>query len=259
MSIKNIAPIFLAVLSFVSQAAETEFSKITYLQQGWTPQERAEYYWTSQGSALLSYDIYLNLELPGSSELFNSARNANKLGLLMDPSNQAINPDNLPVGISKEVIEKGQFTGTYAGLTCAACHTGQIQHQGKQIRIDGGVANRFDINSWIRSLSTSLDETLKDPKKFQKLFARIKAKDPKVDESSLKARLEKDASHVKDLVNYEFLAPFPPGPGRMDALGSIHNVSQAITPRLASNLHPTAAPVKPPFLWYAPHSAWGRR
>ena len=48
-------------------------SKVTYLNQAWSEQDRADYYWLSQGSALISYDIYLALKLADSNELFNSA------------------------------------------------------------------------------------------------------------------------------------------------------------------------------------------
>lgn len=55
------------------------------LNQGWSAEQRADYYWGSQGSALISYDIYLALQQAGSKELFNSAGHADKVGLLMDP------------------------------------------------------------------------------------------------------------------------------------------------------------------------------
>ena len=32
--------------------------KLVYLNQGWSAEERADFYWAPQGSALMSYDIY---------------------------------------------------------------------------------------------------------------------------------------------------------------------------------------------------------
>jgi hypothetical protein len=34
------------------------------------------------------------------------------------------------------------------GVTCAACHTGQLTYEGKRIRIDGG-AGKFDFMAYI--------------------------------------------------------------------------------------------------------------
>lgn len=236
-------------------AAQPPNGAIVYLDQGWSPQERAEYYWGSQGSALLSYDIYLALEVAGSQDLFNATANSDRYGLLSDPPDAKNNPDGLPIGIAKAMVPTGQFKGVYAGMTCAACHTGQLQIGGKQIRIDGGINNRIDAVGWVRALSASLDATLADPTRFQRMLKRIRARGP-VDEADLRKRLRSDAAVVQALVRNEFVVPFPAGPGRMDALGSINNALSAVNTHIPENTRPTLAPVKPPFLWNAPQSAW---
>ena len=231
-------------------------SQLIRLNQGWNDQQRADYYWTSQGSALISYDIYLALQLAGSNELFNSAAHADKVGLLMDEPDSKNNPDNLPIGISKTVVPSGQFAGTYMGMTCAACHTGQIQYQGKQIRIDGGVASRFNLVAWIKSLSESLNATVSDSARFQAMLKNIQKTNPSIGEKELKTRLQKDADIVNAQVKHSFVLPSLPGPGRVDALASIHNNFMGIQTGILSNVYPSIAPVKPPFLWNAPQSAW---
>lgn len=127
-SIRQTAKHFILSLATIvaTSAAMAQAPAVNYLDQAWTAQDRADYYWTSQGSALLSYDIYLALEAAGTADLFNSAAHSDRMGLLIDPPNFAQNPDNLPVGVAKASITVGQYRGTYAGLTCAACHTGQI-------------------------------------------------------------------------------------------------------------------------------------
>lgn len=240
----------------ISNAIALESTELIRLNQGWSAQQRSDYYWGSQGSALISYDIYLALQQAGSSELFNSSSHADKVGLLIDPPDSKVNPDGLPVGISKTVISSGQFSGTYMGMTCAACHTGQIQYQGKQIRIDGGAANRFNIVAWIRSLSDSLNATLADPVRFQAMFKSIQKTNPSLDEKELKNRLQKDAGIAEAQVKNSFVVPFMPGPGRVDALASIHNNFMGIQTGQLANIYPAIAPVKPPFLWNAPQSAW---
>ena len=230
-------------------------TSVVYLDQAWSPQDRAAYYWTSQGSALLSYDIYLGLEVAGSNELFNSASNSDRVGLLvadLDPKN---NPDGLPIGVNKTVVPSGQFKGVYAGMTCAACHTGQIQYKGKQIRIEGGAANRIDLNTWLRSLSAALDATRTDPARFQRMLERVRSRGP-VDEADLRQRLERDAADLHTIVTNFIVVPSPPGPGRTDAANEIWNLIAAIRTNIPENTFPNLAPVKPPFLWNAPQSAW---
>jgi hypothetical protein len=39
---------------------------VVHLNQGWSAQDRLRYYYTSQGSAALSYDILLNIETPNN-------------------------------------------------------------------------------------------------------------------------------------------------------------------------------------------------
>jgi hypothetical protein len=47
----------------VQQPVFSAQPEIIRLEQGWSQQQRADYYWTSQGSALISYDIYLALKV----------------------------------------------------------------------------------------------------------------------------------------------------------------------------------------------------
>jgi mono/diheme cytochrome c family protein len=231
------------------------FSDIVYLNQAWSKNDRDTFYWQPQGSALLSYDIYLALTLPDSSERFNSRTNADRVGLLVDPTPNSKNPDNLPIGVAKSVVTQGDLKGAYAGLTCAACHTNQLQYQGKQIRIDGGTANRFDVLLWLQTLSKSIDEPLNNPASFQSLLKRIKETGP-VDEIDLRARLKVDAEFIRLQLTQSFVVPFAPGPGRTDAFAEEINTVNAIHTGIFVNSRPALAPVKPPFLWNASQSAW---
>lgn len=173
----------------------------------------------------------------------------------LDPKN---NPDVLPIGITKTSVSTGQFKGVYMGMTCAACHTGQVQYKGQQIRIDGGVANRFNLIEWIRTLADALNQTASDPARFQAMAIEIKKTNRSIDVADLKKRLLADAEIVNMQAKYGFILPSLPGPGRLDALGSIHNSLLAINTGNLENAYPTPAPVKPPFLWNVPQSAWAQ-
>jgi hypothetical protein len=51
-------------------AAQSTSGPVTYLNQAWSQADREWYYHFSQGSAAVSYDIFLNLEVADSQELF---------------------------------------------------------------------------------------------------------------------------------------------------------------------------------------------
>ncbi len=107
-------------------AAQSTSDGVIYLNQAWSQDDREWYYSFSQGSAVLSYDIFLNLEAAGSQDLFRSDVNSTRYGLLPAPAS-AYNPDGLPIGISKTTVatQVGVWpAGDYAGMTCAACHEG---------------------------------------------------------------------------------------------------------------------------------------
>jgi len=238
--------LLLAILLAGTPAAAQ--SPITYLNQAWSPADRAAFYWTSQGSALLSRDLYLALETADGSGPFNGPANSDRLGLLTDTPDAVANPDALPIGLARTSIATGRFAGDWVGLTCAACHTGEITHRGRRIRIDGGPATRFDFMAWIGALDAALQATLADPAKQARLLARMTAPDAP-------QRLARDAAFLRHYVSRTAAVVAPPGPGRMDALGLIHNLLVADRLGIPENWRPARAPVKPPFLWNAPQSA----
>ncbi len=254
--IRSLGSALVLTLAGLSQAQAADRPSTIYLNQAWTAQQRADYYWGSQGSALISYDIYLALQLPGSQTLFNSAEHADQVGLLMEQPDLKNNPDALPIGITKTTVSTGQYTGVYMGMTCAACHTGQVQYKGQQIRIEGGVNTRLNIVEWIRTLADSLTATVNEPARFETMLKTIQKTNPSISEADLKKRLRQDAQIVQAQAKHSFVLPSLPGPGRMDALASIHNSFTGINTGELGNVYPSLAPVKPPFLWNAPQSAW---
>ena len=74
-------------------------------------------------------------------------------------------------------------------MTCAACHEEQLEYKGKQIRIDGGVGNKFDMQAYIAALDNAMQATLTDSAKFDRLAARLGATSPDA-KSELRKRFE---------------------------------------------------------------------
>jgi len=54
------------------QISAAQYRNATLLDQGWTDEDRLKYYFNTQGSAAISYDIFLNLEEADGSGLFRA-------------------------------------------------------------------------------------------------------------------------------------------------------------------------------------------
>jgi hypothetical protein len=196
-------------------AAQSLGDNVIHLDQAWPQTDRDWYYHFSQGSAVIPYDIFLNLELADSQELFRSDANSERYGLITDAANPQSNPDGLPIGLSKSVIAdpprwKGEETGEFVGLNCAACHEGQLNYKGKHIRIEGGVGNMFDLMGYVYALDDAMQETLKEAAKFDRLAARLGANpDTK---GKLRARFESEAAKVHEYRTRTLVTPPELGP-----------------------------------------------
>jgi hypothetical protein len=91
-------------------AVQSSDNSVIHLDQAWSQDDREWYYHFSQGSAVISYDIFLNLEVAGGQDLFRSDANSAQYGLIPEAANQ-FNHDALPIGISKTTVAtpvKGQ-------------------------------------------------------------------------------------------------------------------------------------------------------
>ena len=237
-------------------AAQTAASDgVIYLDQAWTQADRELFYQLPQGSAVASYDIFMNLEVAGSQELFRSDANSVRLGLIPQAPNPRTNPDGFPVGITKNVVTEGRWKGETVGPNCAVCHTGQLTYKGKKIRIDGGHGNLFEFQGYIQALDQAYQATLADTAKYDRMAARIGATSGDA-KSELRARFESEAKRTHYYNTVAAATPFPWGPGRADCLTLINNRLASIEPNIPENISVATAPVKIPFLWYAGQATW---
>src|SRR5690348_7674035 len=127
-------------------------STSVFLGQNWLPADRQWFYTTPQGSQLIQYSWFKALERPDTQDLFVSDSLA-RFGYLPNDTSPA-NPDGLPVGFVRDV--EGQRA--WLGMTCAACHTGQINYQGQTLQIDGAPANA-DLYGLLAELAQALART----------------------------------------------------------------------------------------------------
>src|ERR1035438_8947965 len=136
-------------------------SKVVYLDQGWDNRDSRWFYNITQGSDLLPYDFFLELQQVNSNALFRAPENMDKYRYLTQKASKS-NPDALPVGM----VEDMYLGKKYMGFTCAACHTSQVNFNGVGIRIDGG-PGAADMDTFMNDLEKSLAAARDNPVKRQ--------------------------------------------------------------------------------------------
>lgn len=193
------------------------YSTPIYLDQGWSANDSLWYYNTTQGSALMPYDLFLVLEQQNSQALFRSDENMDFYRYLPQ-KDTFFNPDALPVGFTKDTYQDKD----YIGFTCAACHTGQVNYQGQAIRIDGGPA-MADMVGFLTSLEKSMQQTLEDGQKNQRFIDAVLALDNDYDDAEeINASLEEWTKTIR-LYNTVNHSKIDYGYARLDAFGRIYN------------------------------------
>jgi hypothetical protein len=229
---------------------------VVYSDQGWSAADRDAFYTTSQGSRMMPYIWFKALRRADSNELF-AADQLQRYGYLPNRRSKS-NPEGLPIGF---VIDGNAATGEL-GMTCAACHTAQLEYQkdGKTyaLRLDGAPANA-DFQQFLTDLTAAARATSTQPDRFHAFAMAVLGKGY----STAKAAQLKTDFDVWIRQFGEFmdnsLPALPWGPGRLDAFGMIFNRVAGRDLGLTANFKVADAPVSYPFLWNAPlqdHTQW---
>ena len=219
-----------------------------FLDQGWDETTRAAFYQTTQGSRMLPYAWFLHLEQADSRQLFRAASNMRRMGFLVDAASPQ-NPDRLPVGFARD-SEPGK--PDEVGLTCAACHTGELEYNGTRVRIDGG-QGFGDLEQLQNGILASLDATLADAAKFDRLAAAIGA----TDTAALRAEMSTERDWWRRRVTRS-AGLTPHGPSRVDAFTVIGNEVVCDLFGIPENCAPGIAPTQFPYLWGTPDFEWAQ-
>lgn len=238
--------------------------QVEFASQNWSPEQRAQYYHLGQGTELVPYKWFLALEQPklkllGSVPRFAESTYLAGFGFLPDAAGPQ-NPDRLPVGFAKDTVND-PFTGEtlqVMGLTCSACHTGQLEYNGKGYRIEGGSAS-VDLASFQTELGYAMAFTDKIPGRFER-FAKAVLGDNASDEEKKKLRQQfqvvlNQGLEEKKLADEGKLYNEAAGFGRSDALGRIGNYVFG-TELNNANLRVANAPANFPPLWYTSWFGW---
>jgi hypothetical protein len=138
-----------------------DFAYANGLDQG----GRGTLYHLSQGSEILPIRWMRALEDPATNHPF--MQNLGRFGLLPDPDRK----DGLPVGMTLSTGSE-PVVGQMAGITCGACHVGEFRYAGKGVRVDGA-PNMFDMQAFYEAMLKSVDSTLADPARFDRVVKRL--------------------------------------------------------------------------------------
>jgi hypothetical protein len=234
-----------------SEAPEPETWEYTggFLDQNWDRETQIEWWFTSQGSRVIPYDWYLALERPDSEELVRSTSNMERLRFIPWPPDPKWNPDGLAIGFVKDTdAESGE---AHFGFTCAACHTGLVTLEGKEVLVDGAPAHS-DFNGFLEEIGTSLKQTLDDSDKFTRFSDRVLgANSESASVTALKEQLRGRTALLAERLRVN-RPPDPAGYARLDAFGNIFNEGSVFAINEPSNAKPANAPVSYPVLWDTP-------
>src|SRR5215469_2526490 len=112
---------------------------ITWIENGWTPQERAEYHHLSEGSELMPYALLANLKDADTGKPF--LENMERFGFIPDAASST-NPRGLPIGLTAGHSRNIDHVGLeVVGFNCAGCHVTAVTYKGKKLLIDGAPAH----------------------------------------------------------------------------------------------------------------------
>ena len=238
------------------------FAGEVVVAQNWNCLERQEFWFTDQGSQILPYVWFIHLEQAGSTEKFGDPANIDRYRYLPQ-SPTALNPDGLPIGFTKGTARadraNGEISRDWLGMTCAACHTGQVEYQGAKYLIDGA-PTMGDFQGLFRGLVKAMKATLGDEAKFGRFAAAVIA-DSRArnnggtgDSDQLRTQLDRMTT-IRDDWNKRNQGTAESGDyghGRLDAVGAIINEVVAIGLGEPGNVTPADAPVSYPFIWDTP-------
>jgi hypothetical protein len=225
------------------------------LDQGWTPEQSQQFWFTSQGSRLMPYSWFLAMEVadPASQVRFTDPSNMNRYGYIWAPRSQR-NPDGLPIGFVKDI---GQMGDEHIGFACAACHTGSLNIGGKLVVVEGGPA-LSDFWTFFGESVAALGTAATVPAKFDRFSKAVLHNNNPSAEAIATLRQQMKAK-LDDLQTrlMQNTPKNPYGNGRVDAFAHIFTRVLAQDLGVPANAAPPyapeiKAPVSYPFLWDTP-------
>jgi hypothetical protein len=140
---------------------------IVWIQNGWTPAERAEYHHKSEGSELMPYALLANLTDVDTGRPFLD--NMERFGFIPDRADPATNPRGLPIGMTTGHSRNvGRLGLEVVGFNCAGCHVSELTYKGKRLLIDGAPSH-VDLQAYQMAFKGSFEATMRNPARLAAL------------------------------------------------------------------------------------------
>jgi hypothetical protein len=253
-----------AILSvpLIASACWNENFANAEVSQGWTDENRFDWYWATQGSRLIPETWFAVLEQAGSTAPFSDVNYLTSFGFVPPPASSGT---DRPIGFSKDTQADKEFKNSglrwyegqkggdrtaeaWIGLNCSACHTARITYMGEDMIVDGG-ASLLDFQSFIEALDMALERTRNDTSKWERFNAAVlDGKDTDANRALLRTAYDQflDWQRKTDAMNE---TPVRYGFGRLDAVGHILNKILMFTGADTEDGNPANAPVSYPFVW----------
>lgn len=221
---------------------------ITYVDQGasWRQVDREAFYTQDQGSRVIPLAWIRALDGPNGQPFL--ADGLTRYGYLANPATDT----GLPIGFTSS----GPLGSQVMGMTCAACHTRDIEVEGQTYRIDGGPAIS-DFQAFLSDLDAAVAKVLATPAAFDAFATKILG----AGATDAQKRALRGAVDIwYDRQHTLFTRSFPKegwGLGRLDAVSMIFNrltgldIGTGPNGIIADNIQTADAPVRYPFLWNA--------
>ncbi|MBL3570993.1 hypothetical protein BV509_10070 [Rhodovulum sulfidophilum] len=234
--------------AFLLSVAAPLGAQTVYVDQGdsWTGALRSAFYTQDQGSRIMPLAWMQALTGPDGTPFL--ADSLARYGYLPMPDRD--DDATLPVGFTTNE----SADGTAIGMTCAACHTRQIEVGGTAYRIDGGPAI-VDFQSFLADLDAAVLAVLADGAAFDAFADKVAGGDG--DRADLRAELETWSKRFHTLIAGSLPDPAW-GPARLDAVSMIFNRLTGLdlgAPEdaylIPENILIADAPTRYPFLWNA--------
>jgi mono/diheme cytochrome c family protein len=239
-----------AILVATSSWMEAAFGDPIYANQGahWTAAARADFYTRDQGSRLISLAWLQALKGRDGQPFLSDG--LSRYGFLPNSGNMA----GLPVGFHASGPRGFQIVG----VTCSACHTRELEVDGKTYRIDGGPA-LTDFQAFLSDLDKAVGDSTANDASFASFAAAVLQSGTPAAADAAQLRLNVAAWYRR--FHAFVTGTLPPvgwGLGRLDAVGIIFNrltgldVGPPPDLLIPDNMKIADAPVRYPFLWNSP-------
>jgi mono/diheme cytochrome c family protein len=253
-----------------------ETSKVTEQvwggDQNWSAEDSDRFHFESQGTRTLPVPLkwFLALEQPLGSPLsipfgergrFADPGYLTRFGFIKADTGK-YNPNGLPIGFAVapyQSIEGLSAKQTAIGLTCAACHTGQLVFGGKRYVIDGGPA-QTDLGQLTLALGAALGQTALSEKlpllggRFERFAKAVLGSEYN---AQTRGQLAKDLDAVIGrLATQPGGVDVTEGFARLDALNRIGNQVFALDTHRYDNYVNINAPVSYPHIWTSSWFDW---